>query len=66
MAAIPDVPKEVKVQIHRERELEKEVLFEDDDNDMLGYKDHAGGNQFQAGQEDNTRYRGHGNPNSQL
>ena len=30
MGIIPDVPQEVKVQIHRENELEKQILFEDD------------------------------------
>ena len=60
MAAIPDVPKDVQVQIYRENELEKEILFEDDevlkDSDLLGYiesiRDHPG-------QDDNTRFRGH-------
>ena len=67
MAAIPDVPKDVKVQIYRENELEKEILFEDDElvkeSDILGYKESARENR---GQEDNTRYRGHDHANSQL
>ena len=32
VAAVPDVPKDVKVQIHRENELEQQMLF-DDGND---------------------------------
>ena len=32
VAAVPDVPREVKVQIHRENELEQQMLF-DDGND---------------------------------
>ena len=32
IAAVPDVPKDVKVQIHRENELEQQMLF-DDGND---------------------------------
>ena len=67
MAAIPDVPKEVKVQIHREIELEKEILFDDDeitkDSDMLGYRESTRDNRGQGHQENNTRYRGHDNPN---
>ena len=31
MGAIPNVPKEVKVQIRREMELEKELLFEEEE-----------------------------------
>ena len=33
MGAIPNVPKEVKVQIRREMELEKEILFEEEESD---------------------------------
>ena len=33
VAAVPDVPREVKVQIHRENELEQQMLF-DDGNDQ--------------------------------
>jgi hypothetical protein len=67
MAAIPDVPKDVRIQIYRENELEKEILFDDDefvkDNDMLGYKESTRENR---GQVDNTRYRGHDHANSPL
>ena len=33
MGAVPNVPKEVKVQIRREMELEKEILFEEEESD---------------------------------
>ena len=33
IAAVPDVPREVKVQMHRENELEQQLLFDD------GYED---------------------------
>ena len=33
MGAIPNIPKEVKVQIRREMELEKEILFEEEESD---------------------------------
>ena len=29
IAAVPDVPRDVKVQIHRENELEQQMLFDD-------------------------------------
>ena len=65
MGAIPDVPGEVKVQIIRENELEKEILFQDDDatknSDMLDNNESSKDNPSNAGQEHNLRYRGHGN-----
>ena len=61
MGTIPDVPKEVKVQIHRENELEKEILFEDDEDvknsDML-YRGSVRDTQGKVGSDDNLRFRG--------
>ena len=31
MSAIPDVPKDIKVQIDRRNEMEKQMLFQDED-----------------------------------
>ena len=57
MAAIPDFPSDVKILIHREREVEKEILYEDDEvvkeSDMLGYEGSTRGNQ---GQKTNTTH----------
>ena len=33
IAAVPDVPREVKVQMHRENELEQQLLFDDGNED---------------------------------
>ena len=34
IAAVPDVPREVKVQMHRENELEQQLLFDDGNEDQ--------------------------------
>ena len=69
MAAIPDFPSDVKILIHREREVEKEILYEDDEvvkeSDMLGYEGSAKGNQGQK-TKDNKRYKGHDRPITSL
>ena len=36
VAAVPDVPRDVKVQIHRENELEQQMLFDDGNNHSNG------------------------------
>ena len=65
MGAIPDVPGDVKVQIIRENEHEKEILFQDDDttkdSDIVGNNESSKANPSNSGAEDNLRYRGHGN-----
>ena len=33
IAAVPDVPRDVKVQMHRENELEQQLLFDDGNED---------------------------------
>ena len=39
MNAIPDVPKDVKLEIHRENEMERQMLFEDDDEPVKNSTD---------------------------
>ena len=34
IAAVPDVPRDVKVQMHRENELEQQLLFDDGNEDQ--------------------------------
>ena len=35
IAAVPDVPRDVKVQIHRENELEQQMLFDESNGDVV-------------------------------
>ena len=60
MNVIPDVPKDVKLEIHRENELEKKLLFEDDDEPANNDTDanQYSGNRHQDGSNNNLRNRG--------
>ena len=52
VAAVPDVPRDVKVQIHRENELEQQMMFEDGHEEGNGKEsEHHKSNGFQP---DNT------------
>ena len=59
MNVIPDVPKDVKLQIHRENEMEKKMLFEDDD-DAPGKND-GNPNHYQGYDNSNNNVRQRGN-----
>ena len=45
VAAVPDVPRDVKVQIHRENELEQQMLFDDGNGDNEGNQEKETRNQ---------------------
>ena len=60
MNAIPDVPKDVKLEIHRENEMERQMLFEDEDESVKNSTDpnHPQGNEKVDGSNNNIRNRG--------
>ena len=60
MNAIPDAPKDVKLEIHRENEMERQMLFEDEDESVKNSTDpnHSQGNEQVDGSNNNIRNRG--------
>ena len=62
MNVIPDVPKDVKLQIHRENEMEKKMLFEDEDN--VAGKNDGNPNHSQDYDNSNNNVRQRGNNKS--
>ena len=60
MNVIPDVPKDVKLQIHRENEMEKQMLFEDegDNEENATNPNSLQDGRYQDGHNNNIRHRG--------
>ena len=60
MNAIPDVPKDVKLEIHRENEMERQMLFEDEDEPVKNSTDpsHSQDKRQVDGSNNNIRSRG--------
>ena len=58
--AIPDVPKDVKLEIHRENEMERQMLFEDEDEPVKNDTDpsHSQDKRHVDGSNNNIRNRG--------
>ena len=68
MNVIPDVPKDVKLQIHRENEMEKQMLFEDEgDNEKNATNPSSPhDDRYQDGSNNNIRHRGGNNASTRL
>ena len=49
IAGVPDVPRDVKVQIHRENELEQQLLFDDGNGNEVQPKESKIGNKTSNG-----------------
>ena len=60
MNVIPDVPKDVKLQIHRENEMEKQMLFEDEGDNEKNTTNPSSPHEdkHQDGSNNNIRHRG--------
>ena len=67
MNVIPDVPKDVKLQIHRENEMEKQMLFEDEgDSEKDANPSSPQEDRYLDGSNNNVRHRGGNNASTHL
>ena len=68
MNVIPDVPKDVKLQIHRENEMEKQMLFEDEGDDEKNATNPSSPQEdrYLDGSNNNVRHRGGNNASTHL
>ena len=68
MNIIPDVPKDVKLQIHRENEMEKQMLFEDEEDNEKNATNPSSTHDDRCidGSNNNIRHRGGNNASTRL